>query len=188
MSHPLITLMIPTLANRANYLDRLLTTLYFQINLLNANEDVEILTFVDRGEETTGAKRNWLVNNAKGLYVAGFDDDDFCTDIYIKKLLDAAKSGMDCAELWGLYFINGVYDRPFHHSIVYDHWWQDDKAYRRNPNHISLIKRELILDLPFPEKTVGEDGIFSENLFKSGRLKTEYKIKETLYLYFDRTK
>jgi glycosyltransferase involved in cell wall biosynthesis len=188
MNQPLITIMIPTLASRTSYLKRLLTTLYFQIDLLNAVDDVEILTFVDNGEQTTGAKRNWLVNNAKGEYVCFHDDDDMPTDVYVKKQLEVAKSGMDCGEFRGLYFINGKYDRPFIHSIRYDKWDQDATAYYRCTNHLNGIKKSILIQFPYPDKTVGEDGVQSMEMKNAKILKTEYAINETLYLYYDRTK
>lgn len=189
MSQPLISILIPTLESRHKFHNRLLSELFWQIDqILGAREKVQILEYVDRGETSTGAKRNWLVNNAKGQYIAGFDDDDMPTDCYIQTMLKVAESGADCGEFWGLYFSNGVYDRPFHHSIKHDHWYQDKNCYYRNPNHISLIKRELILDIPFPDITVGEDGQFSLKVQESGRLKTEHPVKETLYLYYARTK
>lgn len=186
---PLISILIPTLESRQKFFIRAYSELRWQIDQIpNGDELVEIAHYNDNGELTTGAKRNWLVNNAKGQYVAGFDDDDMPTDCYIQMMLKAAESGADCGEFRGLYFSNGVYDRPFHHSIQYDHWWQDKSCYYRNPNHISLIKKELILDIPFKDITVGEDGQFSLALQASGRLKTEFPVKETLYLYYARSK
>jgi glycosyltransferase involved in cell wall biosynthesis len=186
---PIISILIPTLESRKVFFDRLVSELFWQLDQIpNGRQLVEIMQYQDKGELTTGAKRNWLVNNAKGQYVAGFDDDDMPTDCYMQVMLKAAESGADCGEFRGLYFSNGVYDRPFHHSIQYDRWWQNQYGYYRNPNHISLIKRELILDIPFKDITVGEDGQFSLALQASGRLKTEFPVKETLYLYYARTK
>lgn len=186
---PKISILIPTLVSRERFYNRLLSELFWQIDAIpDGRSLVEIIHYTDAGEATTGAKRNWLVANAKGLYVAGFDDDDMPTDVYIRKSLEIANSGADCGELNGLYFLNGKYDRPFRHSIEYTSWWQDKSCYYRNPNHISCIKKELIQGIPFKDQTVGEDGHFSIALHESGRLKTEYPVKETLYLYYDRTK
>lgn len=184
---PILTIMIPTLVSRAKFYDRIYRELSFQLDQLGTNE-VQILPYLDNGEVSTGLKRNWCIHNAAGQYVAFVDDDDMITDCYIRSQLHVAKSGADCGNLKGLYFMNGVYDRPFLHSIQYDHWYQDNQFYYRNPNHLNCIKKELILDIPYVDQYVGEDGKWSEAIHASGRLKNETHMRETLYLYYDVTK
>ncbi|HUM52976.1 MAG TPA: hypothetical protein PK431_14225 [Chitinophagales bacterium] len=188
MGNPILSILIVTLEKRKNFFDRLINQLVWQQRQLPNPDDVEFIIAVDNGEKTTGFKTNLAIQQSNGQYVCRADDDDNVTDVYLKKQLDVAKSGADCGEFRGLYFLNGVYDRPFHHSIEYSHWWQDDKAYRRNPNHLSCIRKDLIIDIPYEDITVGEDGRFSEALQASGRIKNQYPVNETLYLYFDRTK
>jgi hypothetical protein len=94
----------------------------------------------------------------------------------------------DCNSLVGNYYVNGVYDRPFIHSLKYDHWWQDDKAYYRNPNHLNWIMLDKIKDIKFQHKNFGEDGCWSEDLHRSGVLKNEYEIETPFYNYLFRTK
>ena len=185
---PKLSILIPTTISRTDFHSRLLNEIEFQRRRLANYDDIEVIMNIDNGEKSTGRKRNELIAQAKGDYVVGVDSDDQITDVYLKKLLDVCDSSADCGELRGLYFLNGKYDRPFIHSIKYTHWWQDANGYYRNPNHISCLRRELILDIPFPDIYVGEDGKFSEALFASGRMKKEYSMSETLYLYYDRTK
>lgn len=142
----------------------------------------------DFGPETTGFKRNRLIHKAKGEYTTFVDSDDMVTDCYIKKQLDVSISGMDCGSLNGLYFLNGVYGKPFIHSNKYTHWYNTPEAYIRTVNHLNCIKRSIALQVPYENITIGEDGRYSEALKASGLIKSEYAIKETLYLYYDRTK
>lgn len=185
---PKLSIIILTIEKRENFFNRLMNLLVWQREQLSNPDDVEFVVIKDNGENSTGVKSNMGIAAAKGEYVCRFDDDDVPTDVYLKKQLEVANSGADCGEFNGLYFLNGKYDRPFIHSIKYDHWWQDDKFYYRTPNHLSAVKKSLIIDIPYPDKYEGEDGTWAMDVYKSGRLKNEYPVKETLYLYYDRTK
>lgn len=112
------------------------------------------------------------------------DVDDLPGPNYCKIGLETMRGGYDCAELWGQYYENNKKMNPFHHSIVHDHWWQDDKFYYRNPNHLNFIKLDLIIDIKFKDQTVGEDGHFSIALQKAGVLKNQYPVNEIIYYYF----
>ena len=182
-----LSILIPTLKGREHYFNRIKSELLRQMRSL-PNDDVVIQTCTDSCERTTGDKRNELINSAWGEYVTFVDDDDMITDVYVKKQLDVAHSGMDCGSLNGLYFLNGVYGKPFIHSNKYTHWYNTPEAYIRTVNHLNCIKRSIALQVPYENITVGEDGRYSEALKASGLIKTEYEIKETLYLYYDRTK
>lgn len=183
-----LEILTPTLHNRKHFYQRLNYEIIRQIQLLGVSDYVEHTLQIDNGEMTTGAKRNDMIRNSEAEYICFFDCDDMPTDVYVKKQLDVAISGMDCGSLNGLYFCNGVYDRPFTHSIKYRSWYTERDGYRRCPNHLNAIKRNIALQVPFPDKTIGEDGVQSMALLESGLIKTEYEIKETLYLYYDRTK
>jgi len=43
----------------------------------------------DKGEKSTGEKRNLLYGMAKGKYVCSIDDDDWVPDTYIYEILKA---------------------------------------------------------------------------------------------------
>lgn len=181
-----LSILIPTMSSRRAYLDRLFDALNYQIAKCSHPNEVEILT--DFSEGTTGHKSNMLMQRATGTAIARFDDDDVPGEFYIQKGLDFADSDKDTASLIGLYFLNGVYDRPFLHSIKYSHWYQDNQYYYRCNNHLNFVKRDLVKDILYPDLICGEDGIWSMKVKESGVLKTEYQIKETLYLYYARTK
>lgn len=178
-----LAILIPTLTDRAQLLNRLIAELDKQRD----GKDVVIIKHEDQGQLTTGAKRNILIDAAFGSgaeYVAFFDDDDLPGENYIKRNLEGIEMGVDCCSLLGRIYFKGKPGNPFHHSIKYDHWYQDDKMYYRNPNHLNCIKLELIKDIPFRDQTIGEDGHFSIDIQKAGVLKTEYEIDEIIYHYF----
>lgn len=184
MQQPLLSILIPTLDSRASIYGRLLFNLHYAIQTYALPGEVEVIPYVDAGEQSTGYKRNWLINNCNGKYIAFVDDDDMVTDAYIPAQLAVCNSNADCGSLTGLYFLNGIYDRPFIHSIAYKSWYQDNQFYYRCPNHLNAIKKELIADIPFQDKVVGEDGNWSMDILNAGRLKTEHKVLQTLYLYY----
>lgn len=76
----------------------------------------------------------------KVSHTAFFDSDDLPGPNYIDIGVKTMEGDYDCAELWGQYYENNKMMNPFHHSIIHDHWWQDDKFYYRNPNHLNFIK------------------------------------------------
>lgn len=180
---PLLAILIPTTPDRQQLLDRVVA----QLNAQRAGKDVILIINEDNYQKTTGRKRNELLDSAReqsASHIAFVDSDDLIGPNYIERNMEAVNGNYDCAELWGQYYENGKQMNPFHHSIAHDHWWQDEKFYYRNPNHLNCIKLDLLKDIRFQDKTIGEDGHYSIDLQKAGVLKNEYPIKEIIYYYF----
>lgn len=183
MSAGTFAILIPTLSERQQLLNRVIA----EIDRQRKGHDVIVITLSDNREKTTGQKRNELIQaavNANAEYVAFVDDDDMIGENYIKRNMDGIAMGFDCNSLMGRIYFKGKPGNPFHHSIIYDHWWQDAKMYYRNPNHLNCIRLDKIKDIPFRDQTIGEDGHFSIDIQKAGVLKTEYQIKEIIYHYY----
>ena len=172
-----LSILICTINGRENQLSILLDCLNKQIT-----DDVEIIIEKDNKVLTTGAKRNILLKKAIGDYVAFVDDDDLVATNYIHKILNAIKSKPDCCGIEGLItFRKKGITKKFIHSIKYNMWFEQDRIYYRCPNHISPIKRKIVLKAMFPEQTVGEDAEFSKRVFPL--LKNEVYINEPIYYY-----
>lgn len=178
-----LSIMIPTISSRQLYYEKIMFKLEWQRKQLPNPNDVEIVT-VTGDILTTGAKRNLCIDAASGLAMSFVDDDDDVTDCYLKKGLEFVDSGKDVASLVGLYFSNGRYDRPFIHKLSIKAWSQDDKYYWRCPNHLNFVKRDLVKHVRYQDKIFGEDGNWSMDVMNLDLLKTEFEIKETLYLYY----
>jgi hypothetical protein len=56
--------------------------------------------------------------------------------------------------------------------------------YKRTPNHLNPIRREIAASVPFPEVNHGEDWAFMVNVFPM--LKSEVFVDEYLYHYYYR--
>ena len=144
-------------------------------------DSVEILVETDNGEMLIGDKRNFLLKNAKGKYVAFVDDDDEVSEDYVSKILNGIKEEPDCCSLEGIVTTDGKKRRKFVHSLKYNRWFESKGVYYRNPNHLNAIKRELALEVGFTSKSHGEDRDFSMAILPL--LKTEHYIEGPIYYY-----
>lgn len=179
----MLAVLIPTLTERAKLLARLMKELDHQ----RKGKDVIVIHHEDQGQKTTGQKRNELIQAAveQGAeYISFFDDDDLPGKNYVKLSMECIEGGFDCCELWGQIYWSGKPGKPFHHSIVYKEWWEDENFYYRCVNHLNTIKLALVKDIKFPEKNFGEDGVWSYAVRDAKVLKTEYRIKEEIIYHY----
>lgn len=184
---PLLAILIPYTPDRKPLLDRLMKQLDEQIKDHPVIVIAHLTKHSKQGGPTTGRKRNECLNLARkegASHIAFIDSDDLISPNYIEAVMPGVIGDYDCCELYGQYYENGKQLNPFHHSIKYDHWFQDDKMYMRMPNHLSVIKLAHLHDIKFQDKTVGEDAWYSIDIQKTGRLKREYPVKEIIYYYF----
>ncbi len=202
MSEPILSILIPTLTDRKesclklmNHLGEMATETE-QVppkGFLRIPESIygftvgriQVIVFEDNKEKSIGGKRNMLLDITMGKYLSFIDDDDSVSNRYIKLLLEAADTGCDCASLKGEITIDGGEPEIFEHSILYDKWetTNDVIKYLRFPNHLNMIRADIAKQFKFPEKSHGEDFDWSTELHKSGLLKIEHYISETLYYY-----
>lgn len=186
-----LSILICTLNRRSGLLGRLAECLKPQIN-----DRVEVLVAADDGEITIGEKRNKLLEQATGRYVAFVDDDDMVSDKYIEYVLKAIDQNPDVIGIHLLMYYDAHLAGLTYHSLQYKEW-SDRKSnvdqrltfYYRNPNHINPIKKDLIGDLRFPHQNMSEDDLFSQSLQKkivAADLK-EVFIHEPIYYYLVRT-
>jgi GT2 family glycosyltransferase len=154
------------------------------VKALNAQSDnrVEMLANLDEGGKSIGAKRNELLAAAKGDYVVFVDDDDMVSPYYVSSILTALERDPDCCGLEGIITIRPTGPRKFIHSIKYQDWYEKDGIYYRCPNHLNPIKRQIALDVGFPDVSYQEDKDFSMRL--KGKLLTEVYIDHPLYYYY----
>ena len=182
MSAPRLSILICTLPERANLLARLRRILDPQCR----NQPVEVLLDERPRPVSIGAKRNALLQSAKGDYIAFVDDDDTVSPSYVRLVLNALRSNPDCAELWGIITQDGRNPKKFHHSVHHQKWEERGGVYLRYPNHLSPIRRDLALQAGFPDNSFDEDKSYSDRV--KPLLKTMGKISQTIYNYDYRSK
>jgi len=147
-----------------------------------SNDSVEMLAVCDNGERSIGAKRNDLLEAAKGDYVVFVDDDDMVSPFYVFGILEALKSNPDCCGIEGIITQQHIGPKKFIHSLRYQDWFEENDVYYRCPNHLNPIRREIALDVRFPDAYYAEDKAFSHGL--QGKLKTETYIQGPIYYYY----
>jgi glycosyltransferase involved in cell wall biosynthesis len=162
--------------SRKNLLTRLLNVLDPQ-----RTDEVEIIIESDDGQMAIGKKRNILLKKATGDYISFVDDDDLVTTHYVGKVLQAIETKPDCVGLQGIITFQGKSPRIFIHSMKYDKWFEENNVYYRCPNHLNPVKRDIALQVMFPENNFGEDRDYSQRLFPL--LKNEVHINDTIYHY-----
>lgn len=183
-----LSILIPTLESRKEYLSRLMDILNPQLN-----DYVEVLIESDSGEQSIGTKRNALLDKSTGEYIAFVDDDDIVADYYVEEILKAIDMNPDVVGIHLLHYEDGIHTGLTHHSLKYDHWWEERNTadpnlmnYYRNPNHLNPVKREYAISVKFPQINHGEDKHYSMNLLN--HLKSEVYIEHPIYVYLFRTK
>jgi glycosyltransferase involved in cell wall biosynthesis len=173
-----LTLLIPTLPKRAHLLNRLLQVLLPQVD----TNEIEILFNSDRGC-TIGEKRNRMVAQAQGKYIAFIDDDDLVSNNYISQIMEGIDKDVDCCGLTGLYKPDNGKAQTFIHSIQYKEFFERDNVLYRCPNHLNAVKREHAIKCPFPHWDYSEDSNYAFQLRDAGLLKTEHMITDIIYTY-----
>ncbi len=190
-----LAILIPTLHSRAKMLERLMEDLGPQVDASNGR--VKVYTCVDSGSaeggETTGKKRQRLMEEAEADYVCQADDDDRVSADYCAEILKAMDEGADVVGFKVRYYEDGVLSGYSVHSNANDSWGQEMRPdgfvlYSRTPNHLNPIRRKFALDVGFRDITYGEDADYANRLrAMHGKNLKEVFVDKFLYDYFFRT-
>ena len=181
-----LSILICSLNRRKHFLDKLLSKLEAQ-----QNDQVELITSIDDGELSIGAKRQKLLEDSNGEYIVFIDDDDDVSEDYVQKILSAIKSEPDVVGIHLIMNHDGHLSGKTYHSIKYKNWYDAPsenpqwRYYYRNPNHLNPVKRNLALQVGFKDISNGEDRDYSMRLLPL--LATEEYIKSAIYFYNVRT-
>ena len=179
----ILSILIVTLQSRDKMFRKLMTNLENQL-MKFPPETIEILVKCDNGEETTGAKRDFLLRRAMGDYCGFIDDDDDIPQYYISEILSAVKSNPDCVPIDGHITTDGLHPISWRMSkdnpnvTIFENGQQ---VYLRAVNHIGIVRTEIAQKCGFPDIRNGEDKEYSERIFP--HLKTEVKINKPMYHY-----
>lgn len=172
-----LSILIPTLPERAHHLDNLLYLLNPQLT-----DQVEVLIDDRPRGVTTGEKRNDLYYKAKGMYSISLDDDDWVPSDYVKRLLIAASHNADCITFKG-WMTTDNHSRVNFVLRLGEKYEERGGVYYRFPNHIVGIKSDICRMAKFPNKTVGEDYAWAKEINDRGLIKSEYFIDYEMYHY-----
>ena len=142
---------------------------------------VEILVLTDSKSLTIGAKRSILANAARGRYVQFVDDDDRVDDHMIDYVLAATAHNADVITFLVSVTLDGGPAKICRYSRSYRQDYNTETEYRRLPNHICTVRRELAVETGWEDITWGEDRDYSTRLLP--KLGTEFALNRVLYHY-----
>jgi len=184
----LLSILIPTLESRKELFNRLYEKLNKQITEHSFKDDAEIVYFSDNKEHSIGYKRNRLIEQAKGMFVAFVDDDDDVSDDYVSLICDAINENpdIDCIGIKGIITFQGKNPRIFVHSLGYKEYFSKAGMYFRPPYHLNPIRREIASKYIFEDVNYSEDIDWAMSICRDESLKKEYLIDNAIYFYNSR--
>jgi Glycosyl transferase family 2. len=130
-SQVLLSILIPTLEIRQRQFYKLYEELNRQITENSLDDEVELLYFSDKEEHSIGFKRNTLIEEAKGEFVAFIDDDDSVSNDYVPLIHDVIKENpeVDCIGIKGIIIFAEEHSRIFVHSLRYNEYFTKGDVY-----------------------------------------------------------
>lgn len=184
MSQILLSILIPTVKERAEQFHKLRQFIFRQLVDFDLTETVEILFIQDNKEMTIGEKRNKLYKMAHGLYSWQIDDDDMIHHQAVPYIVDELKNcEIDCVGFKELCIFEGKRVESSNFSIKYGGWADNVDGFNhvRTPFFKTPIKTRLCLQCPIPHSRFGEDHEFAKAIYPL--LQQEAYIDEFLYHY-----
>jgi len=177
----ILSILTPTIPGREKQLHALQTRIEAQSSAPRTSGQLEHLILSDNRTRSIGAKRQALLDIARGQYIAFVDDDDDIADSYVEELLAAAASGADVITFRQHAIYNGL-ESEVHFGLN-----NQDEAFNpggitiRAPWHVCAWKRERVDECLFGESNFGEDKIWC--LQARQRIKTGLHIPKILHFY-----
>jgi GT2 family glycosyltransferase len=180
-----LSILIPTLSSRSKLLSSLLERFSAQINNLKAHSEIEIVIFEDDRKYSVGAKRNKLIEEARGEFIVFVDDDDDVSDDYVAVFLDAIKSNpsVDFIGMLAIITFSGENPREVIYSLANKECTERDGVYYRPPSHLTPIRRSIASKYKFKEVNFGEDTSWSLQMVRDNAIKSEFFVDRVMYHY-----
>lgn len=176
------SVLIPTIPGREASLQSLLASIREKVARLAPHLRVEYSIAFDNREKSIGRKREELLQNAKGKYMAFIDDDDAITDAYIEDLRETIAGGHHVMRLRGQ-----IQQYTFTHSTenTLGGMMARDEVFLRPPNHLNPMMTDVAKLIHFGDAVRGEDLDWTIRLAKRGFLEREYRSDSSRihYLY-----
>ncbi|MBN1317282.1 MAG: glycosyltransferase [Anaerolineales bacterium] len=184
----LLSILTPSLKERKTKFRQLQSELERQIAYDGLIDSVEHLYLIDNREQSTGQKRNLLIDQARGEFIVFVDDDDDISNDYVATITQTIREhpGIDCVGIRGTITFRGKHPKPFIHSIQYRRFFKQNGIYNRPPFHINPIKRDIAIQYRFERISYSEDMDWAMRIQRDGVLKKEYLIDKPIYFYHSR--
>jgi Glycosyl transferase family 2 len=179
--NPILSILTPTIPLRIQLIGMDCQWLMSEINDQIGGLPVEHLVLCDNRARSIGAKRQSLVDIARGKYIAFVDDDDEVSDDYVERLLFAAATGADVITFRQRAIYNGL-ESEVHFGINnQDGPFNPGGITLRAPWHVCAWKREVVAGCLFGESNYGEDLVWCQQSRK--RVRTAHHIDAVIHTY-----
>jgi glycosyltransferase involved in cell wall biosynthesis len=179
------SILIATIPGREESLQRLISSIHEKRGRLCPELRVEVLVAFDNREATIGAKRQTLLDKARGKYLSFIDDDDEITDAYFEDGLACIGQNYHVSRLRGQ-----IRQYTFTHSIEnsLDQPMARGDVFVRPPNHLNVMMSDIAKLIRFRDVTYGEDLDWTIRLATRGFLTHEYRSDDSRihYIYNSR--
>jgi len=176
-----------TTPNRQETYELILEELFKQQEQLNKDERIYIIESHDNFEKKIGTKRNECLNEAldnlnkdRVQYFCFIDSDDMVDKDYLKNIFYAMETKPDAITFKSLQTDNNM---TYNFSINHKSFARVKSEVTWPTGHLCPVRLDLLNNQPFKEISYREDVIWSEELMKSGKLKTEVHYDKHLYFY-----
>lgn len=166
------SVLIPTIPGREASLQRLLAAIREKVARIAPDLRVEYSIKFDNKEMSVGLKRQELLQNAHGKYMAFIDDDDEITDAYIEDLAATIRGSYPVMRLRGQ-----ISPYTFTHSLdnkLTGMMAQGD-VFLRPPNHLNPMMTDVAKLVGFRDAVRGEDLDWTIRMSRAGFLTHEYQ-------------
>lgn len=172
----ILSILTPTIPGRESQLRALQQKIEAQ-----STGVVEHLVFCDNRMRSIGAKRQALVDAARGEYIAFCDDDDDISDDYVAELLKAAQYGAGVITFHQRAIYNGQ-ESEVHFRLGQGDWqFMPGGITRRDAWHVCAWRRIAVAGCLFDESNYGEDLYWCRQA--RNRAKSSYHIPLVLHTY-----
>lgn len=179
MITPTLSILTPTIPGRERQVEKLAAKIAQQT--ADCAGEVEHLILCDNRARTIGAKRQALLDIARGTYVAFVDDDDDISGDYVDWLLAAAATHADVLTFRQRVIYNGQ-EGEIEFGIKHpDEPFRPGGVAKRAPWHVCAWRREKVTGCVFGESNYGEDLIWCQQARR--RVSTGYHLGVVLHTY-----
>jgi glycosyltransferase involved in cell wall biosynthesis len=174
-----LSILICTIPSRLDVIPDLIQ----RLNRDALGKPVEVIWLGDNKSMTVGAKRNHLISMATGEYIAFIDDDDWVSDNYIARTLEYIDQnpGTDCFTPAGTITRDGKHTQNYHFDLAHGRNYNRQGIAYRSPNHICIVKRNKVKNIPFPKKSLSEDNVWASKIRKE--LVSQVNMPDVHYYY-----
>jgi glycosyltransferase involved in cell wall biosynthesis len=142
---------------------------------------VEHLLLCDNKSRSIGAKRQALLDIARGQYIAFVDDDDDISNDYVQAILAGIATGADVITFHQRAIYNGLESEVHFNAANHDEPFTPGRITKRAPWHVCAWRRDLVAECVFGESNYGEDLVWARQARR--RIRTAHHIPRILHTY-----